>query len=317
MIDNEKVPIILSDNNQSIATYSDANKGYGITVTQSGTELYLFYKRNEYPYQVHYYEYNTTKSLQDSNESKAYYDSKVTETAAKVEGYTCVSEKSQTITIREDNGSQGLNIIVFYYAPVQYVAEYVAVPNDGGWLSNTIEVISGTETLTGSSPTANQYYEFEGWYLDEACTQSLTNEYGTVDPPTKRFTPDKSKLSETERNIFYAKFVKKVGDFTITRSGAQDTDQVFVYEIKNKDTNEVIYVTVTGNKSTTIKDLPLGNYTVTQQNDWSWRYTDVPSENVEHQNANGTIVPFGKAEQNEQWLNGNSKLRKNQWGQKE
>lgn len=315
LIEDDKVPIILSDGKQSKAAYLSENGGYGIEITQSGTELYLFYERNEYPYQVHYYEYNTTKPLEPTKKDNAYYGSDVTETAAKVDGYTCVSEQAQTITIREDDGSQGLNVIVFYYAPKQYVAEYVAVPDDGGWLSNTIEVISGTDDLTGSVPTANQYYEFDGWYLDEACTQSVTAEYGTVNQSTNCFVPDKTKLSETERNIFYAKFVKKVGDLTIARSDAQDADQVFVYEIKNNDTGEVIYVTITGNGSTTIKDLPLGNYTVTQQNDWSWRYADAPAENVEHQNANGTTVPFGNAEQTEQWLNGNSWLVKNQRGQ--
>lgn len=315
LIEGDKVPIILSDGKQSTADYSSENGGYGIEITQSGTELYLFYERNEYPYQVHYYEYNTTKSLETTKEGNAYYGSDVTETAEKVDGYTCVSEQAQTITIREDDGSQGLNVIVFYYAPKQYVAEYVAVPDDGGWLSNTIEVISGTDDLTGSVPTANQYYEFDGWYLDEACTQSVTAEYGTVNQSTNCFVPDKTKLSETERNIFYAKFVKKVGDLTIDRGSARDTDQVFVYEIKNNDTGEVIYVTITGNGITTIKDLPLGNYTVTQQNDWSWRYADAPAENVDHQNANGTTVPFGKAEQTEQWLNGNSLLVKNQRGQ--
>ena len=312
---NNSVPIILSDDTQSIAEYSDENGGYGIEITQSGTELYLFYERNKYPYQVHYYEYNTTNSLETSKQSVAYYGSDVTENAVELENYTCVSEKTQTITIRANEKSEGLNVIIFYYAPKQYVAEYVAVSADGGWLSNTIEVISGTDDLTGSVPTANQYYEFDGWYLDEACTQSITAEYGTIDQSTNCFVPDKTKLSETERNIFYAKFVKKVGDLTIARSDAQDADQVFVYEIKNNDTGEVIYVTITGNGSTTIKDLPLGSYTVTQQNNWSWRYTDAPAENVDHQNADGTTVPFGKAEQAEQWLNGNSELITNRRGQ--
>ena len=314
LIENAQVPIVLSDGTQSVATKS-GDDGYSITVTQSGTELYFFYERNDYPYKVHYYEYNTTKSLFKTKEGKAPYDWDLTETAQSISDYTCVSESTQTITIREDeDGSEGLNVIIFYYAPLQYVAEYVAVPDDGGWLSNTIEVISGTQELVGSVPTANQYYEFAGWYLDEACTQNATS-VGTFDTETNRFTPDKSKLSETERNIFYAKFIKKVGNLTIVRSNAQDADQVFVYEIKNNDTNKVIYVTVTGNGQVTIKDLLFGNYTVTQQNNWSWRYEDAPFKSFDHQNDKGTTVPFGKVAKTEQWLNGNSTVKTNKWGQ--
>lgn len=239
-----------------------------------------------------------------------YYGSDVTETAMKIEGYTCVSNKTQTITIRNDTGSGKENVIIFYYAPIQYVAEYVTVPDNGGWLSNTIEVISGAEALSGSVPTASPYYEFDGWYLDEACTQSVS-EYGEVDEATNRFTPDKTKLSETERNIFYAKFVSKVGDFTIDRSDVKDANQVFVYEIKSNDTDESFYVTVTGNSSATIRNLPFGEYTVTQQNDWSWRYND-ESITVSHQNTDGTTVAFRKTEQRNRWLNGNSDLVKNQ-----
>lgn len=239
-----------------------------------------------------------------------YYGSDVTETAMKIEGYTCVSNKTQTITIRNDTGSGKENVVIFYYAPIQYVAEYVAVPDNGGWLSNTIEVISGAEALSGSVPTTSPYYEFDGWYLDEACTQSVS-EYGSVDEATNRFTPDKTKLSETERNIFYAKFVSEVGDFTIDRSDVKDANQVFVYEIKSNDTDESFYVTVTGNSSATIRNFPFGEYTVTQQNDWSWRYND-ESITVSHQNADGTTVAFRKTEQRNRWLNGNSDLVKNQ-----
>lgn len=319
LIDNDSVPIVYTPGDsggQTKAAYSEKNKGYGITISQDGTELYLFYERNKYPYVVNYFEYNTTTELADKKEGEAYYGANVTETALKIADYTCVSKQTQTITIREDDGTNGLNVITFYYAPVQYVAEYIAVPEDGGWLSNTIEVISGTDALKGSVPTANPYYEFEGWYLDEACTQSAS-EFGTVDPKTNRFTPDKSKLSETERNIFYAKFVRNVGNLTIDRTYTEDANQVFVYEVKNNNTNEIIYVTVTGQGSTTIYDLPFGEYTVTQQNDWSWRYSDEitpgnESTSVTHNNERGTTVVFGEKEKTAQWLNGNSRLVKNQ-----
>ena len=284
----------------------NSNGDFPIPVDAQGSELYLFYKRNEYNYTVHHYIYNTTEQVSpteapDEN-GTAPYGSLIEASAKKVTGYTCVSvELTDTIEIK-DKAEQ--NVIIFYYSPLQYVAEYVAVPPEGGWLSSTIEVIAGKDSLSGSVPTPDGYYEFGGWFIDEACTVSASD-YGTVDEDTNRFVPHKEKLSETERNIFYAKFNSRSGDLTVSRRGAEDDGQVFVYEIKNDATGDTIYLTVSGNGSATVKDLVFGEYTVTQQNGWSWRYSDTASA-VSHSNVNGTTVLFGTNVSNEKWLNGNS-----------
>lgn len=299
--------ISVADGVQNKTGYADGQ--YKITVTDKGTELYIFYERLDYDYTVHYYLYNTTKKLVDDITDIKPYGSSVTETALNIQGYSCVSAQTKTISIRSDSNQ---NVIIFYYAPVQYVAEYVAVPGDGGLLSSTIEVVTGEEALAGSVPTANAYYSFDGWYCDEACTQSAS-EYGSIDEADNRFIPDKTKLSETERNIFYAKFTRKAGDLTIVRNNAEDDGQVFVYAVKNNVTDEVITVTIAGNDSVTIKDLPFGSYIVTQINDWSWRYDD-KAITVDHQGENGTTVQFSNAMVRDKWLNGNSALIQNQRG---
>lgn len=313
--DNKNVPIVSDGNNQKVAPKDSGGKGYQIQITKDGTELYLFYKRNTYPYVVHYYVYNTTtpvKGYKDKTES-APYGSEVTEEAVSIAEYTCVSERTQTITIREDDGTTGLNDIIFYYAPIQYVVEYKAVPEEGGWLSNTIEVKAGKE-FEGSVPMPGAYYKFAGWYQDEKCTEPVSGKL--VDESNYRLNPNLADLSETESNIFYAKFERKVGDFTIKRENVTDKTQVFVYEIKNVDTNETINVTITGNGSVTIKNLPFGKYTVTQQNGWSWRYKDI-YQTLEHTGEHGTSCQFSTEENLKNWLNGNSSVVKNQRGQSE
>lgn len=305
--------IAVTDEQQSKVAYT--NNQYSIKVTQTGTELYIFYKREAYEYQVHYYLYNTTQPVSDefpSKSKKAPYGSQITEGAANIPGYSCVSAKSQTISIR-DNPNQ--NEIIFYYEPIQSVAEYVAVPSDGGSLSSTIEVISGNGEFKGSVPSANEYYRFVGWYLDEACTQGADSR-GTVDPDNFRFTPDKDMISTYEHNIFYAKFVRSTGDLTIIRNNAEDPTQVFVYEVKNDMTSEVITVSVVGNSSVTISDLPFGSYTVTQKNEWSWRHDDI-AISISHQSEGGTTVPFSGAQKNDSWLNGNSAPVINQRGKEQ
>lgn len=303
----DKAVTVINDVDSS-ATLTDGH--YSVQITASGTELYIFYARQEYDYVVHYYNYNTTTPVSDKYNSvtgSGKYGSEVTVSAPEITGYTCVSAlTTQTITIR-DKVEQ--NEIIFFYSPAQYVAEYVAVPADGGWLSSTIEVVTGNGVLAGSVPTANGYYKFTGWYLDEECTQSAAD-YGTIDSTTGKFTPAKDKLSSYQRNIFYAGFVCEVSDLTIVRSDATDESQVFVYEVKNTDTADIIYVTVTGNDSVTICELPYGTYTITQQNNWSWRYGD-EAEEINHKSPEGTTVIFEQTPGTEQWLNGNSPLIQN------
>ena len=57
----------------------------------------------------------------------------------------------------------------------------------------------------------------------------------------------------------------------------------------------------------------MGEYTVTQQNDWSWRHDD-SAQSITHASADGTTVVFDVAANKDQWLNGNSPLEKNQRG---
>ena len=106
-------------------------------------------------------------------------------------------------------------------------------------------------------------------------------------------------------------------DLTIIHENAEP-GQIFVYEVKNT-TNEIITVTVTagndGYGSTTIVDLPFGSYTVTQKNDWSWRYREEASDDVKtvvHSSGN-TTVTFAQT-WIDYWLGGCSYLFKNIFG---
>lgn len=310
---------------------------YDLKVTKEGTELYIFYERKSYPYVVNYYEYNTTRILHESTAGTRPYEDEITVTAPSIDGYTCVSNTTQTMSIREETveGSVTKNVMTFYYSPTQYTVEYKAVTSDGGrstgLLSNTIEVKKGAELFDGSTPVSNSYYAFDGWYLDEACTQpaAMSNKV-EIDEATNKLTPAKAELSDTESNIFYAKFTRRCGGLTIYRTTVSDVPQTFVYEVKNNVTGEIILVTAEcrgeGIGTVTIKDLPYGQYTITQQNDWSWRFAD-NAQHLDHkltynasgQPITGSQLSFGMAVPDDAaktaWLNGSSLLIKNKWGE--
>ena len=300
--------------NKQVQTLTDGK--YNITATEEGTELIIYYNRLEVSYVVHYYKYNTTEKLATNKISRAKYGATITESAISISGYTCVSATTQTKQISDDVSQ---NAIIFYYAEVQYVVEYIPVQDGMGWLSSTKEVVMGNDDFNGSIARSNEYYNFVGWFMDEACTIPVPSDKATISNDgsdvNNMLVPIRSGLSETEANRFYAKFTPKAADLTIKVTNA-DSTQVFVFEIENNDTGETLVVTVLGNGTVTISNLLLAEYTVYQLNEeWSWRYVEYNNV-VDHASAGGTSIIVGEQlKANQQWLNGNSDLLHNVKGE--
>lgn len=298
---------------------------FNIEINQSGTELYIFYTRENIDYKVYYLKYGTDISdlstLEKTDADKGVlkdakivenqdYDSTVSETAAVIDGYNCVSPLIQTITILHEAMH---NRIIFYYSPLQYTAEYRVWNCGGGTLTKTSETIDGDDELEGSEAKASSGYRFDGWYLDEECTIPAADK-GSV--ANNKFVPDKSKLAPSpDTNIFYAKFVPQFGSITINRINTENEangEQAYVYKIINDSSGDAIYVTVSGSSSVTITDLLYGSYTVEQMNDWSWRYNDEPQ--IVELNSENSEVYFSDKAVKEQWLSGNSDVEVNKRG---
>lgn len=298
---------------------------FPITIDQNGTDLYVFYTRSNQNYNVYYLKYGTpttdlNKLVYNPNDSahasgvltavkpdSGKFGQTVTENAKDIAGWSCVSDKQQTLLLRSDAKQ---NNIFFFYQPVQYSVDYQVWPQGGGTVSPSKEVVEGDILFKGSTPTAKPGYRFERWYLDENCTTPVTDQ-GTVLSTTNRLVPNKSELEAMPKvNTFYAKFVPVLGDLTITRSNASDDegkgDRVFVYRIKaTEDPSFELFVSIKGNGSVTIKNLFCFTYTIEQQNRWSWRYADT-SQTVKVTKDGNAEVTFASAPAKNKWLNGNS-----------
>ena len=95
---------------------------------------------------------------------------------------------------------------------------------------------------------------------------------------------------------------------TITKTGGAAGDP-YVFDVYKLDDsgNKVKYteVTVVGNGSVTLYELPVGTYTITEKTDWSWRYTpsyDKTQVTLNSGNAADTITCTNTSK-TDKWLN--------------
>ena len=105
----------------------------------------------------------------------------------------------------------------------------------------------------------------------------------------------------------------KTCQLTIAKAGGADNEP-YVFTVK-KDGANYTEVTIVGNSSVTIYELPVGAYTIEEDTGWSWRFTPTIGGGVtlSTTNASGSIT-CANAKTNDYWLNGFSAVVKNIFG---
>ena len=302
-------------------TYNGTKSNASGKLTVAGLVLNLYYDRIEYPYEFRFLEQGTDTKLADAVTGKARYQAQVTQTAKNIPGYTLVSAENQAINIAIEDPANvaSKNVRVFYYVEQTVEIKYAVVgPTGCGTLDNyqesQLKVTTGV--VKGSTPTPAGGFKFVGWYEDEACTRPVnvawvaanklltpgkTRNYGTVEAPVMGYAAA----------TYYAKFEYDVADLTITKSGAEDIDenQSFIFTVTGPN-NFSAKVVIQGNGSVTIKGLKIGEYTVTEDIGWSWRYT--PQENRKTITLSATepnTVTFTNKRSKGKWLGGDAYKR--------
>ena len=287
-------------------------------LTAEGLVLNLYYDRIEYPYEFRFLNKDTSARLADPVTGNARYQAQVTQTAKDIPGYTLVSPENQAINIAiEDPANVAKeNVKTFYYTEQTVDIRYQVVgPNGCGTLDNYqdngVKVKTGEDQVKGSVPTPAKGYKFAGWYKDEACTQAVDSDWiaaNKLTPQKEDTDPDKMYKAAT----YYAKFEKDVANLTIKKTGCSDADanQSFIFDVKDKAGKLITTVTIHGNSSATIKDLQIGEYTVTERTDWSWRYKPESKDQKISLDVDGAnTVTFNNERTATSWLNGGSWCR--------
>ena len=100
----------------------------------------------------------------------------------------------------------------------------------------------------------------------------------------------------------------------ITKQGGA-ADESYVFDVF-KDGVKYSEVTVEGNTSQTLYELPIGNYTILENTGWSWRYNadNGSGAALSAANPNGSITCTNSSNGKIYWLNGFSQVVRNIFG---
>lgn len=180
--------------------------------------------------------------------------------------------------------------------------------------------MDATETTRPFHPKQNYSYRVVERSTDDEALRRIYKQVTTYDAPSQEDggagliqTDDRATGSCTVTNTYQLLLTT----LTIRKEGWKpiDENQTFVYRVEGDDDitrgKVDLAVTIHGNGSTTIHNLPVGTYKVTEVETWSWRYTAGQSSVTVTLKDPGTVtftntrVTVGNGDR-WRWLNGSS-----------
>lgn len=242
-------------------------------------------------YTVHYYKTGTTEKVADDRTNSVMIGTTVTEKAKMgTELNLLPADKQNKYYPTNTSTSVIINQIdqeiIFYYTEATSVSYTVYYQDANG--KNLINPVTKT---TEYSTVTEQYVP-------------ITN----YAPRLFQITQDLSSDAAQNKIVFI--YDPTLTTLTIQKSGWEEIDenQTFLFRVKGTDENTEdidLTVTVHGNGKTTITDLPVGHYTVSELTGWSWRYTPDEAKEIDL-TAGGLTLKFANSRTDEQWLNGDN-----------
>lgn len=97
-----------------------------------------------------------------------------------------------------------------------------------------------------------------------------------------------------------------VFDLTIQKTAKAgttiDPNQTFVFKVKNNDNGKTMEIVITGEGQKTVKSLPMGSYTITEDTGWSWQYRPTADTQTITVSETSKTVTFENEKTPTNWL---------------
>ena len=192
------------------------------------------------------------------------------------------------------------------------------------WFHGTTE--DTTVPMTGAEPKLNSGYSYDTTLLtDTVDTKQNIPVKATISIGDTNITADTTFLhtdcagetwSHTSGDPAFLLHVRTCA-LTVTKTGGADGEP-YVFTVY-RNGNPYTQVTVVGNSSITIYELPVGKYTIEENTGWSWRYDatydpDKPDGCTLTAGHNSGSITCTNTLKNDRWLNGFSDVIANIFG---
>lgn len=279
--------------------YKDGEAEKPFSFTMPITKDYDLYPKFSEPkiinYTVHYYKLGTTDKVADDSTKSVMIGTTVTE-KAKMGADLNLVEPGMQNKYYPTNTSTSVTInqidqeITFFYTKATSV-QYTVYYRD----ANGKDLLRPKTETTELSTVVEYYVPINGYA-----------------PRQFSITQDLTANSEQNKIIFI--YDQTLTTLTLEKQGWQKIDekQTFLFHVKGSpadpNTKDVdLTVTIHGNGKTTVTDLPVGDYIITEESGWSWRYT--PQSGAERKvtvGAGGLTVQYQNDRTETQWLDGDN-----------
>ena len=192
------------------------------------------------------------------------------------------------------------------------------------WFHNGTD--AATVSMTGAEPKLNSAYSYDTTRLtDTVNTKQDIPVKATISIGDTNITADTAFLhtscagetwSHTSGDPAFLLHVRTCA-LTVTKTGGADGEP-YVFTVY-RNGNPYTQVTVVGNSSITIYELPVGKYTIEEDTGWSWRYDatydpDKPDGCTLTAGHNSGSITCTNTLKNDHWLNGFSDVIANIFG---
>lgn len=279
--------------------YKDGEAEKPFSFTMPITKDYDLYPKFSEPkiinYTVHYYKLGTTDKVADDSTKSVMIGTTVTEKAKMGADLNLVEPGMQnkyypTNTSTSETINQIDQEITFFYTKATSV-QYTVYYRD----ANGKDLLRPKTETTELSTVVEYYVPINGYA-----------------PRQFSITQDLTANSEQNKIIFI--YDQTLTTLTLEKQGWQEIDnnQTFLFHVKGSpadpNTKDVdLTVTIHGNGKTTVTDLPVGDYIITEESGWSWRYT--PQSGAERKvtvGVGGLTVQYQNNRTETQWLDGDN-----------